>query len=422
MYIEKKKIHFHSDCDFFAGCENMIANFLTSGELKQEFELSFTCPNSTMYQDGFSRRVNPDGIDVHPVWIPRMPNFSYRRDGWTGFMSRILKFAFRVTLTPPILIFLIVRLFVIFRRKNVDLLHINNGGYPAALSARAAAIAGKIARVPKIIMVVNNMATGYERISRKLERPLDLLVFRCVDKFITGSVTATLRLSSTFKIDNNSVQSIHNGITRRQTTETTTLTKKRYKVFGDPIIFGVVAVLEPRKGHQVLIDATEKLLNEKDKDKDKDKEFVVLIEGTGVLERELKQIVKARGLEDVIHFVGNEPHIANFFQVCDVIVLPSIANEDFPNVVIESMSYATPVIGSRLAGIPEQIIDGVTGTLVSVGNSNDLKNSMLTLLNSKKLRQKFGEEAVRVYESKFNAKVAVKNYIKLYNDLIEKNN
>ena len=310
--------------------------------------------------------------------------FFLPKRGWIGFISQVLKFAFRVLLTPPILIFLIVRLFMIFRRKNVDLLHINNGGYPAALSARAAAIAGKIAGVPKIIMVVNNMATGYERISRKLERPLDLLVFRCVDKFITGSVTASLKLSSTFKIGNNSVQSIHNGITRRQTTETTALTKKRYKIFGEPIIFGVVAVLEPRKGHQVLIDATEKLLNEKDKDR----EFVVLIEGTGVLERELKEIVRAKGLEDVIHFVGNEPHIANFFQVCDVIVLPSIANEDFPNVVIESMSYATPVIGSRLAGIPEQIIDGVTGTLVSVGNSNDLKKLYAGIVEFKKIKAK----------------------------------
>ena len=84
MNIEKKKIHFHSDCDFFAGCENMIANFLISEELKQKFELSFTCPNSTKYQDGFFRRVNPDGIEVNPVWIPRMPNFSYRKEGGLG--------------------------------------------------------------------------------------------------------------------------------------------------------------------------------------------------------------------------------------------------------------------------------------------------------------------------------------------------
>ena len=44
---------------------------------------------------------------------------------------------------------------------------------------------------------------------------------------------------------------------------------------------------------------------------------------------------------------------------------------------------------------------------------------MLALLNSKKLRQKFGQEAVDVYESKFNSKVAMENYINLYNDLIE---
>lgn len=77
-----------------------------------------------------------------------------------------------------------------------DILHINNGGYPAAQSALAAAIAGNISGVPKVVMVINNMAMDYKHYSRWIDYPLDRIFVACVNVFITGSSQAAQKLKS----------------------------------------------------------------------------------------------------------------------------------------------------------------------------------------------------------------------------------
>ena len=53
-FESKIKIHFHTDCSFFAGCENMIANFLNSDEFRDEFELSISYRSTKIYEQGRS--------------------------------------------------------------------------------------------------------------------------------------------------------------------------------------------------------------------------------------------------------------------------------------------------------------------------------------------------------------------------------
>ena len=67
--MPKKKIHYHSDCQFFAGCENMLVNFFTSGELMDKFKLSFSYRDTNDYRDGFYSRVKPK-IKCYPLNLP----------------------------------------------------------------------------------------------------------------------------------------------------------------------------------------------------------------------------------------------------------------------------------------------------------------------------------------------------------------
>ena len=52
-----KKIHYHSDCHFFAGCENMLVNFFDSKELNDKFKVSFSYRKSIEYEKGLNSRV-----------------------------------------------------------------------------------------------------------------------------------------------------------------------------------------------------------------------------------------------------------------------------------------------------------------------------------------------------------------------------
>ena len=63
-------------------------------------------------------------------------------------------------------------------------------------------------------------------------------------------------------------------------------------------------------------------------------------------------------------------------------VYPSQWFENCPFSVIESQMYGTPVIGSRMGGIPELIQDGATGLMFEAGNVDDLEQKLRYLLES----------------------------------------
>jgi len=80
--------------------------------------------------------------------------------------------------------------------------------------------------------------------------------------------------------------------------------------------------------------------------------------------------------------------MSDIYQTSDVLVVPSIIaqngdREGLPNVCIEAMSYGLPIIASRVAGLPEVVIDGVNGRLVPPGDSRALSHAMIEFLNTK---------------------------------------
>lgn len=70
-------------------------------------------------------------------------------------------------------------------------------------------------------------------------------------------------------------------------------------------------------------------------------------------------------------------------------VCPSECYENCPFSVIESISFGTPVVGSRMGGIPELIEEGKNGELFEAGNSQDLEKSIRKIICSKEILQKY---------------------------------
>jgi len=62
MTQSEKKIHFHSDCPFFAGCENMLVNLFNDSMLTRQYDLSFSYRYSHQYELGVRQRM-PQSID-----------------------------------------------------------------------------------------------------------------------------------------------------------------------------------------------------------------------------------------------------------------------------------------------------------------------------------------------------------------------
>ena len=130
-------------------------------------------------------------------------------------------------------------------------------------------------------------------------------------------------------------------------------------------------VLIPRKGVQHLLNAFTTL--------DQPSAQLHLV---GHAENEdyaatLRRQADRLGISDRVHFHGavSQGELANCFGAARVMVLPSLS-EGLGRVVVEAMLQGTPVIGSRVGGIPDMIEPGVTGWLVDPGDEADLASAL----------------------------------------------
>ena len=83
------------------------------------------------------------------------------------------------------------------------------------------------------------------------------------------------------------------------------------------------------------------------------------------------------------------------------------ASDVFPTVILESMASAKPVVSTRIAGVPEQIVDGETGFICEPGDEEGLANALEKVLRSPELRRQFGEAGRRRLETEFSVEKTV---------------
>jgi len=368
---------------------------------------SFTFRESDRYKNGL-RRLPIGDVDIYPIWLAA-------EIGYT-FTNRALQIAIRAlnaALSPMYLILNVVLLSFHFRRLRPDVIHINNGGFPGAISCRSAAIAARICSIPIRVMVVNNMAVPYRQLSRQIDFLFDVIVKKCVTKFITGSEAAKKQLCTVLKIHESKCEVIHNGVITPVPDETRTETLARLGLerFDKQMILGVIANLEARKGHTILINAISELLT---RIPSLSNEFILLIEGEGSLHDSVLMMLQDTGLSNLVFIVPTETNIGNLYAIIDVLILPSISNEDLPNVISEAFSNGIPVIATDVGGINEQIENGINGTLVGPSEIYELANAIKEIITDTNLRTAMGVNARKTYFERFGVDRSIAKYARIY--------
>jgi len=410
-----KKIHFHSDLGYFGGCENMVVNFLNSKVLAEQYEMTFSFRDSKKYREGLRGRLESK-VEIYPL---RLPLFSIYRKASLERRLIIVKFVdYIIYLLEyiPIVIITFFRLQRLFRKISPDILHINNGGYPGALSCRVSVLAARFVGIRDIVFVVNNMAASYRHPHRWIDFPIDAFVAKRVSYFVTGSTIAIRRLQDVLNLKESQLQSFPNGITVRNTTETLMESKTRLGVESfEGTIFGVIGVMEPRKGHIHLLESLAEFTSKKFKGVPS---FLVLIEGEGGVLPKLQQYVHENGLEHLVRFIGVESQIFNFIAMIDVLIYPSVQDEDFPNVISESMALSKAVISTEVSGATDQIVDGQTGILVERSSKQQLAEAIEHLTLNPVLRKSMGANGRIRYLNNYTTELALDNYIRLYGSML----
>jgi glycosyltransferase involved in cell wall biosynthesis len=78
------------------------------------------------------------------------------------------------------------------------------------------------------------------------------------------------------------------------------------------------------------------------------------------------------------------------------------------------MSLGKPIIGTNLAGIPEEIENNVNGFIVEVNKEEELSDAMLKFIKDRNLIKKMGQKSKEIFEQKFEYNKTIQKIICLY--------
>jgi len=163
-----------------------------------------------------------------------------------------------------------------------------------------------------------------------------------------------------------------------------------------------VARFDRSKGQDVLIHALALL---------KDRHPVLSVEfvGTGPLQADCERLAQAQGVAGRCTFAGRLEHteVLRRMARAQATVLPS-RSDNCPLVTIESLAVGTPLVGSRVGGIPEIVRDRVDGYLVPPDNPPVLADKLDRLLANAPLAQRLCANARAGFLARFQQRDAVR--------------
>jgi N-acetyl-alpha-D-glucosaminyl L-malate synthase BshA len=119
------------------------------------------------------------------------------------------------------------------------------------------------------------------------------------------------------------------------------------------------------------------------------------------------------GLQDDVHFLGQQIGVEKLLGQADLFLLPS-DGESFGLGALEAMSCGVPVIGCQKGGLPEVVVDGETGFLAPVGDVQKMAEDALKILQNSRLHKQMGDNARDRVVTSFDAEQIVPQYEDFY--------
>jgi glycosyltransferase involved in cell wall biosynthesis len=276
------------------------------------------------------------------------------------------------------------------RREKPDVLEIY--GSRAEIIGRIAAV---IAGVP--VVLTGTLDTHEWR--RWYHILLDRLTRWPVKGWLVNAEACRRRLITVEKHPPDLVTLMYDGIDTRAWTRSGDkgVREKIRRDFGckdDTILCVTVANLREQKGHIYLIEAIPAILKINPRMR-----FVFV--GSDFFNGRLQKKCEELGISDFVVFAGFRADIFNIYEAADVAVLPSWF-EGLPICLIEAMSMELPVVSTTVSGIPELVVNGVTGLLVPSKQVEPLIEALVEIGSSEEKRKAMGKAGRQRVLEKFS--------------------
>ena len=175
---------------------------------------------------------------------------------------------------------------------------------------------------------------------------------------------------------------------------------------------GILARIEPYKGHLYILEAAEQLKRE-------GRSFRILIAGTGSFENEVRRAITEKGLEHEVLFLGFRSDVAKLLSILDVQLNASYGTEASSIALCEGMSLGVPAVASDYGGNPWQIDDGEDGLIFPSRDSAALARALARLMDEPETLKNMQKRAVEIFRERFTGEIFARNVERVYLNTLE---
>ncbi len=186
--------------------------------------------------------------------------------------------------------------------------------------------------------------------------------------------------------------------------------RQRLGIPGDAVVVGAVGRLESEKNYPLLIQAFRDAAGAVPG-------MLLLIAGDGSLRNELQGQIQACHLSGQCRLLGQVADVIDLHHALDLFVMCS-DNEGSPNAVLEAMAMRTPVIATKVGGIPDLVDSGTTGLLVPRRSQDALARAIVSLAADPALREAMACAARSKVERELSFERRMKRVEGVYDELM----
>jgi glycosyltransferase involved in cell wall biosynthesis len=288
----------------------------------------------------------------------------------------------------------------VLRRNDVDVLYVRTFS-PPELSAIW--VAKTLSDMPSVLVLPGTWLFGHPSEARGKERFYRFFLRRALDACDRVVLYSRLMLPEIMlyhpKLDVSKVVYIHNAVNVRRFSPDGEVSQRLMSLKDGRKCVLYVGRVNEKKGVRDLIRAFEIVLS-------KQRDCILAVAGSGdkeYVEGLVKEVGKA-GLGDHVYFLGPVPNseMPALMRAADIIAYATREGEGIPRALLEGMACGKPVVATEVAGIPEAVIDGVTGFLVKPRDVAALADRLSILLMDDSLSREMGLRARRHVETEFN--------------------
>jgi L-malate glycosyltransferase len=302
---------------------------------------------------------------------------------------------------PPYDLTLASKMAEVARREQLDLFHVHYAVPHAVCAVLAKQMVGDHLKVVTTLHGTDITVLGYDS-------SLSEMIKYGIDK--SDAVTA---VSNDLALQTNElinpevpINTIYNftNVTAKTTSQFDKL-KKIYGILEHEKVIVHISNFRPVKRVQDVILAFEKI--------HKQLPSKLMLIGDGPECGIVSKLVREKGLEDNVLFLGKQDNVSELLSIADLALLLS-EKESFGLVLLEAMAASVPVIGTNVGGIPEVIDEGYNGYLCEVGDIDAVAKQSVALLNDRELHEEMSRNALLTVQTKFNKYNILNQYEDLY--------